>query len=57
MEEAIKQLEKVVKAMSPKVIHIKEEIIIIKDRSHKTCLNEPFKDTLEFKNSTPVSEK
>ena len=57
MAVAIIELEKVVKAMSRKVIHLEEEIIFIKASSDKACLNEPFKDTLEFKNSSPVSEK
>ena len=57
MAVAIMELEKVVKAMSRKIIHLEEEIISVKASNHKACLNEPFKDTLEFKNSTPVSEK
>ena len=57
MAVTVIELEKVVKALSRKVIHLKEEIISVKACSHKACLNEPFTDTLEFKNSTPVSEK
>ena len=56
MAVAITELEKVVKAMSRKVIHLEEEIISVKASSHKACMNEPFKDTLEFKNSTPISK-
>ena len=42
--------------MSQKVVQLKEKIIV-KDRCHKSYLNEPFQDTLEFKNSTPESTK
>ena len=57
MAVTVIELEKVVKATSRKVIHLEEEIISVNASSHKAYLNEPFKDTLEFKNSTPVSEK
>ena len=57
---AIKELEKVVKAMSRKVVHLEEEIVKLKidskenkDNEHK----EPFKDASDFHNSTPVSLK
>ena len=43
--------------MSRKVIQLKEEIKSIKDSSHKTYLNEPFKDTFDYKNFTSVTEK
>ena len=56
MAVAIIEFEKVVKAMSRKVIHLEEEIINIKDNINKTCVNELFKDTLEYKNSTPVTD-
>ena len=42
--------------MSQKVVQLKEKIIV-KDRCHKSYLNEPFKHTFEFKNSTPESTK
>ena len=56
MAVAIIEFEKVVKAISRKVIHLEEDIISVNANSYKAYLNEPFKDTLEFKNSTPVSE-
>ena len=37
MAVAVIELEKVVKAMSRKVIHLEEEIISIKASSHKAC--------------------
>ena len=43
MAVAITELEKVVKAMSRKVIHLEEEIISVKASSHKACMNEPSK--------------
>ena len=60
MQSAIKELEKVVKAMSRKVIFLEEEVKKIKEDSKNnknSDLEDPFKDTSEFKISTPVSEK
>ena len=54
---AVRELEKVVKAMSRKVIHLEEDIVMIKDDNFKTSMNDPFKVVKDFQNSTPVSEK
>ena len=56
MEMAVRELEKVVKAMSQKVIHLEEDIVMIKDDNLKTSMNDPFKVAQDFQNSTPVSE-
>ena len=57
MEHAVRELEKVVTAMTCKEIHLEEEIIKVKVNSKNTQMNEPFKDTSDYTNSTPVSEK
>ena len=60
MQYAIKAPEKVVKAMSHKVLYLEEEIVKIKKESKKNenkDLEEPFKDISDFLNSTPVSAK
>ena len=57
MKHAIQELEKVLKAMSQKVI-LEEEVVKIKEDSKenkKNELKEPFKTTSDFLNSTPVS--
>ena len=60
MQNVIKELEKVVKAMTRKVIHLKEQIVKIKADSKATTNNDvkkQFADSLDFKSSTPVSAK
>ena len=57
MKNAVRQLEIVVKAMTRKVLSLEEEITKIKENSEKNDEKEPFKDTHEYKSSTPVSEK
>ena len=59
MLNAIKELEKVVRAMSRKVIFLEEEVKKIKEDSKNnknSNLEDLFKDTSEFKISTPVRE-
>ena len=57
MKNAIIELEKVLKAMTRKVIFLEEEVIKIKEGSKDIKNYEPFKDSSDFKNSTPVSAK
>ena len=71
MQNAVEKFENVVKAMTRKVLYLEEEVKNmkenskkveedfknIKDNSNKVEGKEPFKDTHEFKNSTPVSAK
>ena len=60
MQYDIKALEKVVKAMSRKVYNLEEEIVKIKEDSKENenkNLEESFKDTSDFLNSTTVSAK
>ena len=56
----LKHWKKMVKAMSCKVLKLEEEILKIKKDSKENenkDLEEPFKDTSNFLNSTPVSAK
>ena len=53
MEYALKELLKVVKAMTRKVIHLEEEIMKVNVNSKNTQMNEPFKDTYDYRNYTP----
>ena len=55
MEHAVRELEKVVKAMSRKVIHLEDEITNIKVNTRNAKVEEPFKDTSDYINSTLVS--
>ena len=58
MQHAIQELEKVVKAMSQKVINLEEEVVKMKEGSKgnkNNELKEPFKTASDFLNSTPVS--
>ena len=57
MENAVRQMEVVVKAMTQKVLYLEEEIGNIKENSNKIERKEPFKDADEYENSTPVSAK
>ena len=57
MENAVRQMEIVVKAMTRKVLYLEEEIGNIKENSNKIERKEPFKDADEYENSTPVSAK
>ena len=49
MENALRQLEIVVKAMTRKVLSLEEEITRVKENSEKVDEKEPFKDTRELK--------
>ena len=58
MKHAIQELEKVLKAMSRKVIHLEEEVVKMKEDSKenkKNELKEPFKTASDFLNSKPVN--
>ena len=58
MKHAIQELEKVLKAMSRKVIHLEEQVVKMKEDSKenkKNELKEPFETASDFLNSTPVS--
>jgi hypothetical protein len=55
MEHAVRELEKVVKAMRRKLIHLENEITNINVNNKNAKVDEPFKDTSEYINSTPVS--
>ena len=60
MQNVIKELEKVVKAMTHKVIHLEEQIVKIKEDSKAMTNNdvkESFEDASDYKSSTPVSAK
>jgi hypothetical protein len=57
MKNAVKHLEMVVKAMTPKVLYLEREVKNIKENSNKVEGKEPFKDTHEFKNFTAVIAK
>jgi hypothetical protein len=57
MENAVRQLEIVVKAITCKVLSLEEEITRIKENIEKVDEKEPFKDTHEYKNSTPSEKK
>ena len=57
MEHSLRELEKVVKAITCKVLYLEEKIVKVKVNSKTTQMNEPFKDTSDCKNSTPVSKK
>ena len=56
MELAVKELDNVVKAMYRKVIRIEEELVNVKDSIKKSCVNEPFNKTLDYK-TPPLSAK
>ena len=57
MENAVRQVEIVIKAMTRKVLYLEEEFRNIKENGNKIERKEPVKDADEYENSTPVSAK
>ena len=56
IEHAVRELEKVMNVMTRKVIHLEEENLKVKVNRKNTQMNEPFEDTSDYKNSTPISK-
>ena len=54
MEHAVQESEKVVKAMSRKVICLEEEILNIKDNNKINGSKKPFEDNSDYESSTLI---